>query len=937
MTLLAGHLLVCTLGLTLLALLAFAVVRLCRHDPVQAYRFLVIILVLALALPFAQILVQGRFADMLVEKEPAHAASAAPQAWLAPTTLPSDPDPLWVVDSYASYDEAAGQRALLAAIGLAETTPPAEPGIESEELFSMTLEEPVPAADQPWVHRLARDIAPWTILWFLGLAGMTMLLARRLRLTRRLVEESLLVQDGPVYSAFAKLAREYGLERRVSLRASVQVSGPCCAGCRSAVLIVPLRDAEAPPSPALIWGMRHELTHLRRGDGLTLALQNVLTALFWFHPAVWWFSSQVDRLRELSCDQLVVLHTGRRKSYALALVDYARPLAAQGAPAGLVPWFGSKSQLKRRIEMLALSTTRPSTLRRGLQALGILTVLTLLLGGQVLAAGVWLPQEEDPAVAPEPVAPEEPTEIPAPPKVEEEPIVFIEDLPAPAAPATDLAACPDRIGVVLKHPSAQVCAPYGVDPDHALEVVSVEAGYPAERAGIRPGDLLIGFGDDTAFTHDALLDRIKKNRGGNLRLEVGRGGKVRTVLIDLATPVSPAGPPDPESIGRRRAENRQAVERRKESIERRREALEERIARLEEKIEQERERLEESVEREQERREALMERTLEKIEENMERAQEKMESHREQIEEKMESLEDIQSEEARRQARRELEKALRKLDEAMRKNRAKLEQKARSLQQRYEQELKKHRRNAEQTARQLELHARAERRAIQQEARRLDEEARELEALARQRVHARPPQPPRTPMFGALPTLEDVFEQRRADKGAKDSSRRRAATLERLESELRRHLDKKLPKAAKRGGGLELDGLIRRALETIGNDGDIHLDLHPTIQGNTIYIIVNPHVDAGALERKLRAPKARRKPAPHRKSKGRRKGKNPAPKLTYQGHLIRAVAEAAADMGPVQVPLAQVDGPVRDVLQSLLDRIDRLEKRMSRMEEGLRP
>ncbi len=958
MTLLAGHLVVSSLGLALLTLLAWGVMRLCRRDPVQAYRFLVVILVLALALPFGQVLVQGRFADLATQETmDLTAGSPVEQHEKEPAPV-AHVDALEVGDAFTSFDDGAGQRALLAALGLAPPAFPEPPTIEAGDPFSMTPVASVVPPARPWVRRLSEDLAPWVVLWALGAAVLAALFACRLLRTRRILRESLAVRDGPVHRAFKRLAREYGLDRRVTLRASVKVSGPCCTGLRSAVLLVPLRDAEAPPAPALIWGLRHELTHLGRGDGLTLALQTVLTTLFWFHPAVWWFSSQVDRLRELSCDQLVVLHTGRRKSYALALVDYARPLAAQGAPAGLVPWFGSKSQLKRRIEMLALSTTRPSALRRSLQALGILAVLTLLLGGQVLAAGVWLPQEEAPGPVLEPPHPED---MSTPSIDGEDTAVFIKDLVIPEPTVSDLTACPDRIGVVLKHPSPQACAPYGVDPDHALEVVSVEAGWPAERAGIRPGDLFLGFGDDTPLTHDALVDRIQKNRGGRLRLEVGRGGKVIQVLVDLATPVAPTSPNDRDVEALER--QREAIERRREAIERRREDLEERIARLEEQIDEERARLEESAERDAERREALMERSLAKIEEQMERSAERIARKKEQIEEKMASLDDLPSKEAREQARRELEAAARRLEDAMRKNRAKLEKKARSLRQRFEQEMRKRLHEVQQSARELQTRARAERRAVEQEARRLQMEARKLEAEARERARLSLPRPPRPPRVmglggpipapapperrpldetverhdGTVMTLDELFRRRRAEKRSKGSSRRRAETLERMEAELRRHLDTKLPDAVKRRGGRDLDGWIRRAIETIGKDGDVHLDLHPTIQGNTIYIIVNPHVDAEVLERKLLAPRPSRKPEPRRKSKRRKPGKKPAPKLTFQGHLIRAVAEAAADMGPVQVPLTRIDGPVREVLRSLLDRIDRLEERMARMEEGIRP
>src|SRR6185436_14489781 len=85
---------------------------------------------------------------------------------------------------------------------------------------------------------------------------------------------------------------------------------------------------------ALAWALRHELVHLERGDALMATLQSLVLALLWFHPAAWWFSAEITRLRELSCDQVVVRGSGRRRSYALALLEYA---AAHDAQSSLDP------------------------------------------------------------------------------------------------------------------------------------------------------------------------------------------------------------------------------------------------------------------------------------------------------------------------------------------------------------------------------------------------------------------------------------------------------------------------------------------------------------------------------------------------------------------------------------------------------------------------
>jgi len=85
----------------------------------------------------------------------------------------------------------------------------------------------------------------------------------------------------------------------------------------------PIRASAAIAPGVLEWALRHELVHLERGDAWAALFQSAVTALLWFHPAAWWLSSEIGRLRELSCDRQVVEGSGRRKSYALALLEYA--------------------------------------------------------------------------------------------------------------------------------------------------------------------------------------------------------------------------------------------------------------------------------------------------------------------------------------------------------------------------------------------------------------------------------------------------------------------------------------------------------------------------------------------------------------------------------------------------------------------------------------
>lgn len=100
--------------------------------------------------------------------------------------------------------------------------------------------------------------------------------------------------------------------------------------------------------------LAHEMAHVRRRDHLVRLLELISTALFWWHPVVWWASRELRELEERCCDAMV-LDTAPdvARSYAIGLLstlDFlsesstALPLGATAAKPAV--------SLARRIEML---------------------------------------------------------------------------------------------------------------------------------------------------------------------------------------------------------------------------------------------------------------------------------------------------------------------------------------------------------------------------------------------------------------------------------------------------------------------------------------------------------------------------------------------------------------------------------------------------------
>lgn len=184
---------------------------------------------------------------------------------------------------------------------------------------------------------------------------------------------------------------------------------PGCWGLWRPVVLVPQRALQAQHRAALECALAHEYVHIERGDARAALAELAAGVAFWFHPVVHWIRAELARLCETSCDLAVVRRTGRARSYALALLDYARFDSTQpsnetsAAPvrqgAGdstgaltLLHWSHSDSHLRRRIEMLTRHGNDRS-LPRSLPRMAALA-LGAAWTAQLATAAVFLPAPE---------------------------------------------------------------------------------------------------------------------------------------------------------------------------------------------------------------------------------------------------------------------------------------------------------------------------------------------------------------------------------------------------------------------------------------------------------------------------------------------------------------------------------------------------------------
>jgi TonB family protein len=130
------------------------------------------------------------------------------------------------------------------------------------------------------------------------------------------------------------------------LRLCDEISSPVTFGYRNPVILLPPRFSElrSEMQEAILW---HEMFHVWRRDWSWMLAEEIVRAIFWFHPAIWWMLGEAQLAREQAVDRMVIDATGAREPYLDAL------LAIAGAPARLdlapAPLFLKRRHFKQRV------------------------------------------------------------------------------------------------------------------------------------------------------------------------------------------------------------------------------------------------------------------------------------------------------------------------------------------------------------------------------------------------------------------------------------------------------------------------------------------------------------------------------------------------------------------------------------------------------------
>jgi len=216
-------------------------------------------------------------------------------------------------------------------------------------------------------------LAAWSILalWFSLRLGRAIWHLNALRKSCIPVDSSVL--DAVLQST---LQRHSG-RRRIALCTSEQVRVPTAVGLvKPAILIPHSLMCELSPNE-LNQIVLHELAHFRRWDDWTNLIQQALTALLFFHPAVWWIEKKLGLEREMACDDAVLAETASPRAYAECLARLAEKSFVTRGIALAQSVLGKVRQTSARVARI-LDVNRPApTQYKSWLAVSLVAVLAM--------------------------------------------------------------------------------------------------------------------------------------------------------------------------------------------------------------------------------------------------------------------------------------------------------------------------------------------------------------------------------------------------------------------------------------------------------------------------------------------------------------------------------------------------------------------------------
>ncbi len=251
--------------------------------------------------------------------------------------------------------------------GAAENASVAETAAQTDTLTENTAAAATRETAQQWNWETAL-----IALWIAGIAAAGLTAATNsAKLKRRFAAAPSLPEEWQREAQ--RIQQELGIRAQVRFVMLEDFPSPALNASVHPTVVLPA-ELMGKNSRSIAFALRHELTHIKRGDHLMCLLLTLLKAVYWFSPIVWVTARLMKADMETACDSAVVSAMGdtEKKRYAstiLGMYAQAQPRFVLGMALGT-----ARQTAERRVRGIYMR--RHSA--RGVKAAALLTAAVLL-------------------------------------------------------------------------------------------------------------------------------------------------------------------------------------------------------------------------------------------------------------------------------------------------------------------------------------------------------------------------------------------------------------------------------------------------------------------------------------------------------------------------------------------------------------------------------
>jgi TonB family protein len=218
--------------------------------------------------------------------------------------------------------------------------------------------------------------ASWPVLLWMGGAVLVLLRAVTGRLLlNHAIRSARLVQDERWTALVEELAHTLGMRRAPRLMSMSGNVMPLAFGLVRPTILLPdecRQWSEARKRIVLL----HELTHIRRRDGLWQLFANLTAAAWWFQPLAWLMCWRLRQESEHACDAQVLAAGVRPSDYATELVEIARS-GSTGLLSRAATCMARKGELEPRLLRILAPQNQTRQARRLLVSVSLVAAIAV--------------------------------------------------------------------------------------------------------------------------------------------------------------------------------------------------------------------------------------------------------------------------------------------------------------------------------------------------------------------------------------------------------------------------------------------------------------------------------------------------------------------------------------------------------------------------------